>query len=155
MILGACASVGGVAMNSAEPQYAGERSAVGGADVYMGDVAQEAPAALPQDGVASDELAASSVAQQDIQRLIIRTGSVSLSAEDTRVAKASIEAMINEMASAGAFIVNSNEYGGSEDVSPYINMQIRVPAERFNEAMDRIVALAVEGTTPTRNEFWG
>jgi hypothetical protein len=149
MILGACASSGAPTQQFVEPEFAGERSAVGGADV-----AQEAPAsaALPQDGAAFDESVANTEAQQDIQRLIIRTGSVSLMAENTRVAQASIEAMINEMASAGAFIVNSNEYGGGEGVSPYVNMQIRVPAERFDEAMDRITALAVEGTTPTRSE---
>ncbi len=157
IFLAACAGSASPGVQMVEPEFAGAsaRSSTGGADVYAGDFAVEAPAAMPQDAAGNVAYADESVVsaeQQAVDRLIIRTGSISLAAEDTRDAQAAIEAMINEMAPAGAFIVGSNEYGGSETVSPYINMQIRVPADRFDEAMDRITALAVEGTTPTRSE---
>jgi hypothetical protein len=90
-----------------------------------------------------------SAANAAIDRLIIRTGSISVTVEDTRVARDAVEAMINEMAADGAFVVSTSEYGGAPDASPYVNMTIRVPAARFEEAMDRLAAMAVEGTTPT------
>ena len=84
-----------------------------------------------------------------IERLIIRTGSISVTVEDTRVARDAVEAMVSEMAAQGAFIVSTNEYGGAPGASPYVNMTIRVPATRFDEAMDRLAAMAVAGTTPS------
>jgi hypothetical protein len=87
--------------------------------------------------------------QQPVERMIIRNGNVSMAVEDTRVARQTIEQMVDEMADEGAFIVSSNEYGGSPNASPYIDITIRVPALRFDEAMERITALAAPGTSPT------
>ncbi len=81
--------------------------------------------------------------QQPIERLIIKTGSISLSVEDTRAAQSTIEAIVAEMQGEGAFVVSASEYGGTEEQSPYVNMSIRVPAARFTETMDRIASLAV------------
>ncbi len=89
---------------------------------------------------------------QPQERLIIRNGNISLAAENTYTAKEAIEQMVAEMASGGAFVVSSNESGGNDQISPFISMIIRVPAERFDEAMDRIAGLAAEGTAPGRNE---
>lgn len=145
-IAAGCAGQLGGAANSA-PVAQEERAATGGYDY---DEAPEAgaPPAEPE----YLDLAADGEAQQPIERLLIRTGSVSVSVEDTREAKENIEAMVNGMAAEGAFVVSVNEYGGSTDISPQISMQIRVPAARFDEAMDRIAGLAVEGTTPTQSE---
>ncbi len=96
--------------------------------------------------------AAPGMPPQQIERLIIRNGSITVTVEDTREAKRAIVQMVNEMAGEGAYVVSSNEYGGGADVSPYISMTIRVPAARFTEAMDRTAALAVEGTIPARSE---
>jgi hypothetical protein len=75
-----------------------------------------------------------------------------VSVEDTRTARTAIEQMVGEMAGEGGFVVNASESGGTTDASPYISMQIRVPAARFDEAMNRIAGMAVEGTQPTRRE---
>jgi len=87
---------------------------------------------------------------QPVERLIIRSGSVSMVVKDTRAAQQSVEEMVTEMSSEGAYVVSSEEYGGVEGGSPYVAMTIRVPATRFDEAMDRLADMAVEVTA--RNE---
>lgn len=84
------------------------------------------------------------------ERLIIRTGNISMVVEDTRAAQATIEQMVEEMAAEGAFVVSSDEHGGTEDNQPYISMSIRIPATRFDETMDGLADLAVDVTS--RNE---
>ena len=101
-------------------------------------------------GIATGDVL-SEVGQQQIQRLIIRNGSITLSVDDTRDAKARIEQRVTEMAEAGAFVVSSSENGGTGD-SPYINMTIRIPARSFDETMDFLENLATEGTSPTVSE---
>jgi hypothetical protein len=87
---------------------------------------------------------------QVAERLIIRTGNISMVVEDTRAAQATIEGMVEGMVGEGAFVVSSDEYGGAEESQPHITMGIRVPAARFDEAMDRLAEMAVEVTS--RNE---
>ena len=84
------------------------------------------------------------------ERLIIRTGSLSMVVEDTRAAQATIERIVASMASEGAFVVSSDEYGGTEESQPHITMSIRIPATRFDETMDRLADLAINVTS--RNE---
>lgn len=138
-----------------------DEGAYGGAgadEVFVVEEAAEAeaPAAepIPAEAIAADvdfNAVETSVSQQT-ERLIIRNGNISLQTEDTRTAQAKIDAMVAEMAQEGAFVVDRNVSGGSSDRSPYINMHIRVPVTRFDEAMNRIADLAVEGTTPSRSE---
>lgn len=119
--------------------------------------APEPQAEAPMEGIfAEDEMRApamDTIASTDlaIERLIIRTGSISLRADNTVAVKETIEEMVSGLAQDGAFIVYSNQYGG-DDESPYISMQIRVPATEFDSAMDQIAAMAAQGTTPERNE---
>jgi hypothetical protein len=87
---------------------------------------------------------------QPVERLVIRNGSISMVVEDIRAAQQSIQHMVAEMAGEGAFVVSSEEQGGIEGSSPYITMDIRVPATRFDEVMDRLAKLAVDVTN--RNE---
>ena len=84
------------------------------------------------------------------ERLIIRTGNISMAVEDTRAALTTIEAMVASMAADGAFVVSADEYGGTEGNQPHISMSIRIPASRFAEIMDRLADLAVNVTS--RNE---
>ncbi len=112
----------------------------------------EAPAAERQAvyGAADTSTINTGVQQsQQVERLIIRTGNISIQVEDTRAAQSAIEQMVAQMAGEGAFVVTSNEYGGSPGSSPYIDMTIRVPATRFDEVMSTIEALAVAGTNPS------
>ncbi len=103
----------------------------------------EAPAAEPSAYDASGLAYAA-------ERLIIRTGNLSMVVEDTRAAQATIEGMVASMAGEGAFVVSSDEYGGTEGSQPHITMSIRIPATRFDETMDRLADLAVNVTS--RNE---
>jgi hypothetical protein len=100
--------------------------------------------ALPGEDISSGSL------EQAVQRLIIRTGNISMTVEDTRAAQADVEAMVNGWASEGAFVVSSNEYGGEVNGSPYISMQIRVPSAHFDAAMDSLADMAVQ--VLSRNE---
>lgn len=79
-----------------------------------------------------------------VDRLIIRTGGLSLTVDDTLAAQQEIEAIVAEMAGEGAFIVSSNARANSEGQSPDIETVIRVPSERFSEAMDRLAGMAVK-----------
>jgi len=79
-----------------------------------------------------------------IERLIIRSGSLTLVVEDTRLAHQAIEQMVTEMEGEGAFVVSSNERESGSEGSPYITMSIRVPATRFEETIDLMTAMAVE-----------
>ena len=84
------------------------------------------------------------------ERLIIRTGNISMVVEDTRAAQGAIEEMVARMASEGAFVVSSDEYGGTEGSQPHITMSIRVPAVHFDRVMDGLAELAVQ--VSSRNE---
>ena len=77
------------------------------------------------------------------ERLIIRSGNISMFVEDTLAAQAMIEQMVESMAADGAFVVSANEYGGTEESQPYITIGIRIPAARFDETMDRLAEMAV------------
>jgi hypothetical protein len=106
-------------------------------------VAVEAPPAQPD---AND---ASSLAYA-AERLIIRTGNLSMVVKDTRAGLTTIEGMVESMAAEGAFVVSADEYGGTEGSQPHITISIRIPASRFEETMDRLAELAVNVTS--RNE---
>lgn len=80
------------------------------------------------------------------ERMIIRTGNISMAVEDTLAAQATIASMVAEMAGEGAYVVSSEEYGAGEEGSPTIMMSLRVPATRFDQAMDRLAELAVRVT---------
>jgi hypothetical protein len=103
----------------------------------------EAPPAQPS----AEDTAGTAYAAE---RLIIRTGNISMVVEDTRAAQTTIEGMVEGMAGEGAFVVSSDEVGGTEGNQPYITMSIRVPATRFDQVMDRLAELAVN--VPSRNE---
>jgi hypothetical protein len=98
------------------------------------------------------QVAATGGQEQQIQRLIIKNGIISIYSEDTRGAQKKIEETVAQLAGDGAFIVSSDESGGYGEDLPYINIVIRVPASHFDEVMDTIAGLAAKGTSVTRNE---
>jgi hypothetical protein len=73
------------------------------------------------------------------ERLIIRTGDISLLVENTEESLAKIEALALEL---GGFVVNSNSWKVNEQLQATIT--IRVPAESFDEARRRIKEGALE-----------
>lgn len=153
LALSACQPMSGASGGEVYAPQAEEESAARYGDDAMFDYdAEEAgspPMEMPAEGANSTSGDGS---QQPIQRLIIRTGSISVTVDDTRDVLETIEEYIESMASEGAFVVSSNVYGGSTDVSPRISMSIRVPAEHFDETMQFLADLAVEGTTPTMSQ---
>jgi hypothetical protein len=111
-------------------------------EVMMEKVA-EMPAAEPGDYAGPDVAYAA-------ERLIIRTGHISMAVEDTRAARATIEGMVERMAAAGAFVVSAEEHGRIQGSQPNITMSIRIPADRFGDIMDSLAEMAV--TVNSRNE---
>lgn len=123
----------------------------GGAAGEMG-YAEKSDGSVPLPTMAPQFAAANTGQDQQIQRLIIRNGTISIYSENTLEARQKIEEMVAQMAGDGAFVVSSDESGGYSDDLPYINMVIRVPAGKFDTVMDAIASLAAKGTSVTRNE---
>lgn len=71
-------------------------------------------------------------------RMIIRTGDMAIVVEDTAAAMRDVQSIAEEM---GGYVVDSNAYRAGEVL--HGSMTVRVPAERFDPARDRIRALAV------------
>ncbi len=92
----------------------------------------------------SDETIASSTSPVVTERLIIKEGNISLSVESTRDTRDQIEAIVEDFAAQGAYVVSSSEEGRGEDRQPYINMMIRVPVDQFNSILDQIAEMGVE-----------
>lgn len=93
---------------------------------------------------ASDEALANSSGPAVVDRLIIREGNISLSVESTLDIRDQIEAIVEDFAAEGAYVVSSSEEGRGEDRQPYINMVIRVPVARFASVMDQIADMGVD-----------
>ena len=117
-----------------------------------------APAAPPEPMLAATMPAAggggpgyNTGAVQQVQRLIIRNGNISIVVENTEKAIDDITALVKSMEGEGAFVVSVNTYEGGyypEGDRPalYANMAIRVPATRFDEVMERLADMAVSVT---------
>ncbi len=85
----------------------------------------------------------SSVAQVEpgdagIDRRIVKTGYLTLEVEDIAKAITDIAGVAKEL---GGYVVSSNKQGDKD--TTYGRISIRVPAERFDEAFDRLRKLAV------------
>jgi hypothetical protein len=77
-------------------------------------------------------------------RLIVRNGSLTVIAKDTRLARQAVMAMVAEFSAEGAFVVSSNEAYPYGDQMPVISMVLRVPVKRFDESMTRLVGLGIQ-----------
>lgn len=82
----------------------------------------------------------------DTDRLIIRTGNLSLVVEDVTQA---IDLISNIATDTGGFVVNSQSYHIGESLRGTIT--VRVPSETFETAMTSIAALAVDVRSETTN----
>jgi hypothetical protein len=74
----------------------------------------------------------------DIDRRIVKTGYLTLEVDDIANAIADIAGVAKEL---GGYVVSSNKQGDKDAI--YGRISIRVPAERFNEAFDRLRKLAI------------
>ena len=147
LVLAFVAGCGGAAQYAADETASGSRSNWDSGAGYAPEAeeaAMEKVAEAPPGDFASPGLAYAA------ERLIIRSGNISMAVEDTRAALATIEGMVEGMAAEGAFVVSAEEHGGTEGSQPYITMSIRIPAARFAETLDRLAELAVN--VNSRNE---
>lgn len=161
LVLSACAQTGASPDAASEPGFfPNEEAGRGGSGAQgttsgdFGESVVDGDVGAPPFEPMPEQPEASGVDQQGqpIERLIIRTGSINVTVDDTRASLEAIEQQIDSMASEGAFIVSSNVYGSTQEDSPYITISIRVPSERFDETMQFLADLAVEGTTPTMSQ---
>lgn len=139
LILSACAaapSASEASRAAGEPGFAVEAPAMPapGEGQMARDMEFKAPAEMPAPAPAGQ-------VAQEVRRLVIRNATMTIVVDDPVQAMTTIGHMAEEM---GGFIVRSNLYKranetGREFPEAYIN--VRVPAERLNEAMDQIRAL--------------
>lgn len=94
------------------------------------------------EGFATGEFDASQAITQDVERLIIRTGNMSIVVEDTEATMDEIAQMVT----AGGGWVVSSSVSQFDETAKSGYMTVRVPAEGFDSALDAISALAVEVT---------
>jgi hypothetical protein len=117
---------------------------------YGGGAATEAPAmeapaeapAFPSLGSGVDEFNTGNVQTQE--RLVIENADLAIVVRDPRASMAEISALANEF---GGFVVSSNlfqSYTSFGKEVPEATIVIRVPAERLDEALDRIKEDAVD-----------
>lgn len=109
-----------------------------------GDAAFEEPAAPEiaepaiggRSGVPSN-IDPGAVPPQQIERMVIRNAEVALQVEDVRAAEQAIRARVAEL---GGYIVSAETSGTEERL--YAQITFRVPAERFDAALDGVQQLA-------------
>jgi hypothetical protein len=116
-----------------------ERGAVAGEPQYAAPAAEEPGGGYADGNLAVEDILASELAQAQAEtRVIIYTGNMSLVVKDTQEAVEAITDLANEK---GGYVAGSNiyQYG---DV-PQGSITIRVPAERYQEVLADLRALAV------------
>jgi hypothetical protein len=102
--------------------------------------ADEAGRELGEMDTSASQVAVQNAAQPQLQdQLIIRDGNLDLVVRDTEEALDQIAALAEEME---GWVVTTNIYQVNEAKTGSIT--IRVPADRFNEAVERLQAMAVE-----------
>lgn len=160
LVMAGCAPVFSGGRSASEPDYffaaepATEESYYPQAELAAGEMPAAAPASVEgyaaDQAIITDGVTVASNAPIQVDRLIIRTGYVTVYVEDTIASKETIEGIVAQYTQEGAYIVSADQSG--EGSGAYVNMQIRVPAGRFDEVMDAVASLAAEGTTASRNE---
>lgn len=108
-----------------------------------GGVAPEQPKAMATMAPAAAEFAdmAAGVESAAVERIVIKNADLSIAVDNPAEALKSIAAMAEEMK---GFVVTSNLYKtlSRDNIElPEANITVRVPAERLNEALERIKAL--------------
>jgi Domain of unknown function (DUF4349) len=117
-----------------------ERPALEAPEGAPAPAADEAGRALTDLDASFSEVAVQNAAQPQLQdRLIIRDGNLDLVVLDTEEALDQITTLAEEME---GWVVTTNIYQVNEAKTGSIT--IRVPADRFDEAVDRLKAMAVE-----------
>jgi hypothetical protein len=119
----------------------GVRGAAPTAPVERGaDVSVELPLAAPApEPVTEESYAAGGVWQANIEPMIVRTADLTIVVEDTEQALEAIEGLASEL---DGYISQSRSWRVDDQLAATIT--VRVPSDAFDEARDRIKALATE-----------
>jgi len=106
---------------------------------FYGPVAPESGVAGADESLRSLDSSVFTDAGAAVERLVVRTANLSLVVEDPALSAEAIAAMAEAM---GGFVVSTNlyqtSYGDPAVLSTQGSITIRVPAERFEEAMSRL-----------------
>lgn len=143
VLLAAC---GTPALAPAEPSSV-ERPAmgIGGGDSGYVEEAYAPEAPLPQGTMpANDKSTGGNIDAAARERLVIRNADLSIVVKDPEASMTSISKLAEEL---GGFVVSSNlyqTYTTSSIPVPEASIVIRVPAEKLNDALEKIKADAVE-----------
>ena len=76
-------------------------------------------------------------AQQDVQRLVIKTADLALQVDSARNAEASLRTLVGQL---GGYVVKVETSGTDESMTSHVIF--RVPAERFDQALSGVQGLA-------------
>jgi Domain of unknown function (DUF4349) len=90
------------------------------------------------------------VALPGSEHLIVRNGYLTLVVTDTRKSRDAIQSLVAGMSAEGAYVVSSSEMFSGDAAQPVIQMDLRVPAERFEDVMNALSAMALR--VDARNE---
>ena len=119
-------------------------------------VAPSAPAAQPAPAGGTSNSAAydASQAQADTQRMIVRTGEITLVVASVEEARDKLDQVARAV---GGYVANANLYRGEGDQLRG-SVQLRVPAERWDEVLGQVKALGREdssryGTNDVTEEY--
>jgi hypothetical protein len=128
-------------------------SACGGATASTAPMAEQAPIVAPPGAPAQDASgaldqkggagapaggnAAGENAQQQFERLVIKTADISLQVENVRDTEMAVRAKIQAL---GGYVVRAENHGSDEALTAQITF--RVPAPRFDEALTGLQGLA-------------
>jgi hypothetical protein len=131
----ALAACGGSAASQAPSISQSEAAPPAAAPVAPGQSAGGGATALDQGNAPASEQAPG--AQQDVQRLVIKTADLSLQVDSARDAEASLRTLVGQL---GGYVVKVETSGTDESMSSHVIF--RVPAERFDQALTGVQGLA-------------
>ena len=132
LVLVACGGSMAASAPAAAPTAA---PAMEAAPAAPGATSGGAATALDQGNAAAEPQAAG--AQQDVQRLVIKTADLSLQVDNARDAEASLRTLVGQL---GGFVVKVETSGTDEYMTSHVIF--RVPAERFDQALNGVQGLA-------------
>ena len=119
----------------------GTGCAAKGPEAVMAPPAPAPPPGMMKESTDEDEYrtGGGEYGESGIDRKIVKTGYLTLEVDDTVEAMNGVAAVAKEL---GGYVVSSNKH--EDDSTTYGRVSIRVPAERFDEAFDRLRKLAID-----------
>jgi len=97
------------------------------------------PSVAEKSYLAEDRAGGGETSASETERRIVRTGYLTLEVKSIPDVIADISSLAKEL---GGYVVSSNKQGGEDAITGRVS--IRVPVERFDEALDKLRKLAVD-----------